>query len=74
MSDRLKFSTTINKESYNKIKKIANEEGRTLNYYLEKGLEYMLDIHEKGKSFLVEKLKREIDENEKKEQHHYKKI
>lgn len=43
MSDRVNVNTTLNKDLVNKFKKIAKEEGRHFNFYLEKGLEILLE-------------------------------
>ncbi len=46
--EKTKIQTTINTELLNIFKKIAEKEGRHLNYYLEKGLEMYLNKQKEG--------------------------
>lgn len=44
---KAKFSTTINTNLLNKFRKIAQDEGRNINYYIEKGLNILLEERER---------------------------
>jgi hypothetical protein len=46
---RVKFTTTIKKSIVESVKKIAEEEGRHLNYYIERSLQNLISEYEKKK-------------------------
>jgi hypothetical protein len=58
MAETERITTNINKELKMKFTKIAEIEGRKLNYYLDKGLKAILKEHE-------DSLKEYIEENKK---------
>jgi hypothetical protein len=57
MAEKERLSTTINKKLKDTYSKIADIEGRNLNYYVEKGLNAIFKEHEKSLKEYIEKNK-----------------